>query len=38
MLGRTAGFDPGCVKTQKPEIFVGRMTLPDLEKIAWRPF
>ena len=25
---------PGCVKTQKLEIFMGKVTPPDLEKIA----
>jgi hypothetical protein len=29
-----ATFDPGCVKTQKIEIFMGRVTFPDPEKIA----
>jgi hypothetical protein len=33
-----AGFGPGCVKTQKVEIFMGRVTPPGIEKIALRPF
>jgi len=32
--GRTSGFGLGCVKTTKLEIFMGRVTLPDPEKIA----
>jgi muramidase (phage lysozyme) len=28
----------GCVKTQKHEIFVGRVTIVDVKKIAWWSF
>jgi hypothetical protein len=38
MLDRTAEFGPGCVKTQKLEIFMGGVTLPIHKKIAQRPF
>jgi hypothetical protein len=29
-----AAIDRGCVKTKKYEIFVGRATIADIEKIA----
>lgn len=29
-----SALGPGCVKTQKTEIFMGTVTPPDLEKIA----